>query len=169
MELLAIVAGFGLGATRGGVVAVLGSLVAAAAFYAAGRSIGAQGLTRWISRRSYRSVRQLSVRGSGGIVALHFASVASAGSINLLLGAGRVRFTTYLIGTAVAMAPAMIVLSGFGGLIRRALFDPTLATIAAPIAAAVLLIVAAVSLRALLVFRHFAPAVNRHRDRAEFG
>lgn len=66
-ELLAIAAGVAFGALRGGVVALIGSLTAAVLGYLAGRAIGAQGLTRWISQRSYRSVRQLGPRGVAGM------------------------------------------------------------------------------------------------------
>ena len=99
LELLAIVAGVCFGALRGGIVALIGSLAAAVIGYVAGRAIGAEGLRRWISRRSYRSVRQLGARGVGGVVMLRLASVASAGSIHLVCGAGRIPFATYIAGT----------------------------------------------------------------------
>ena len=95
LELLAIAAGVCFGAVRGGFVGLVGSLAAAVIGYVAGRAIGAAGLTHWMSRRSYRSVRQLSARGVIGLVVLRLASVASAGSIHLLCGAGRVPFATY--------------------------------------------------------------------------
>ena len=53
-SLLAVVAGAWLGWLRGGLVALLASLVIAAIGYAIGRAIGPGGLPRWMSRRAYR-------------------------------------------------------------------------------------------------------------------
>jgi uncharacterized membrane protein YdjX (TVP38/TMEM64 family) len=169
LELLAVLAGVVLGMRRGGAVALAGSVAAAAIGYAAGRAIGAQGLTSWISRRSYRSVRQLSAHGVGGVVALHLANVASAGAVHLLCGAGRVPLLTYLAGTIVSLAPAIVALSGLGGLLRATLLDPTLSNGFATIGAATLLLALTIGLRTLLVVRQFAPAVSSHRRRVEFG
>ena len=51
---------------------------------------------------------------SVGVVVLRLASVASAGSIHLLCGAGRVPFATYLAGTVIGLAPAVAALSWTG-------------------------------------------------------
>ena len=122
-----------------------------------------------MSQRSYRSVRQLSARGIVGVIALRFASVASAGSIHLACGAGRVPFAIYIAGTAIALAPAVYVLSGLGGLLRHTLLNPSVSNALLTIGAAVLLFALASALRALLLMRQFAPAVSGHRGRAEFG
>jgi phosphatidylserine/phosphatidylglycerophosphate/cardiolipin synthase-like enzyme/uncharacterized membrane protein YdjX (TVP38/TMEM64 family) len=169
LELLAIAAGIAFGALRGGFVALIGSLAAAVIGYVAGRAIGATGLTHWISRRSYRSVRQLSARGVGGLVVLRLASVASAGSIHLLCGAGRVPFATYVAGTVIGLAPAIAALSGLGGLLRHTFLNPSVSNGFITIGAAVLLFALASGLRTVLLIRQFAPAVSSHRERAEFG
>jgi phosphatidylserine/phosphatidylglycerophosphate/cardiolipin synthase-like enzyme/uncharacterized membrane protein YdjX (TVP38/TMEM64 family) len=169
LELLAIAAGVLFGASRGGVVALAGSLAAAVIGYLAGRAIGAEGLTRWVSPRSFRSVRQLGARGIGGVIVLRLASVASAGSIHLLCGAGGVRFATFMTGTAIALVPVVAALSGVGGLLRRTLLDPSLSNGLATIGASVLLLAVASGMRTFLLLRQFAPAISSHRGRAEFG
>jgi phosphatidylserine/phosphatidylglycerophosphate/cardiolipin synthase-like enzyme/uncharacterized membrane protein YdjX (TVP38/TMEM64 family) len=169
LELLTIAAAVCFGPVRGGIVALIGSLVAAIIGYFAGRAIGAAGLTKWISPRSYRSVRQLSARGVVAVVLLRLASVASAGAIHMLSGAGRVPFARYLTGTVIALAPTVAVLSALGGLLRRTLLNPTVANGLITIGAAVLLFALVSSLRAVLLVRQFAPAVSSHRTRAEFG
>jgi hypothetical protein len=68
LELTVITAGVVFGVREGSVVAVIGSLAAAAIGYVAGRVIGPAGLTHWMSRRSYRSARQLGARGVMGVV-----------------------------------------------------------------------------------------------------
>jgi phospholipase D1/2 len=167
--LLAIVAGVAFGALRGGLVAVLGSLALAAVGYAAGHALGPDGVARWMSRRSYRSARQLGGRGVAGIVVLRLASVASAGSIHLLCGAGRLPFATYLAGTLIGLAPVIVALAGLGGVLRSALVRPSVETAAIGIGAALLVSVLAAGLRTFLLVRQFSPSMSGQRHRAEFG
>lgn len=169
LELLAVAAGVCFGALRGSVVAVIGSATVAVIGYGAGRVIGAHGLTRWISRSSYRSVRQLSARGVSGVILLRLASIASAGAIHLLCGAGRVPFAAYLTGTIISVLPVVAALCWLGGLLRQTLVHPSVSNGLATIGAAVLLSVVASGLRTLLLIRQFAPAMSSHRTRAEFG
>jgi len=169
LELLAIAAGVMLGARDGSLVALCGSLVLSAVGYAAGRAVGPSVAARWMSRRSYRSARQLGGRGVLGIVVLRLASVASAGSIHLLCGAGRVPFMTFMAGTLVGLAPAMFALVGLGTLVRRALLHPSLENVAIIGGAALLLGAAAAVLRTFLLVRQFSPSVSGQRHRAEFG
>jgi uncharacterized membrane protein YdjX (TVP38/TMEM64 family) len=169
LELMAVAAGVLFGALRGGFVALVGSLLAAAIGYVAGRAIGAAGVTRWMSRRSYRSVRQLGARGIVGVVVLRLASVATAGSIHLLCGAGRVPFASYIVGTAIGLVPSIAALIGLGALVRHALLNPSVLNGVMTIVATLILIAGAAALRTLLLARQFAPSVSHHRARAEFG
>jgi phosphatidylserine/phosphatidylglycerophosphate/cardiolipin synthase-like enzyme/uncharacterized membrane protein YdjX (TVP38/TMEM64 family) len=169
LELLAIAAGALLDIPRGAVVAQLGSLAVAAIGYGVGRAIGPAGLPRWMSRQSYRSARQLGGRGMMGVLVLRLASVATSESINLLCGAGRVPFATYMSGTLLALVPAVAALSGLGALLRRTILEPTTAHALVTIGAAILLTAAAAMLRTLLLIRQFAPSVSHQRARAEFG
>ena len=122
-----------------------------------------------MSQRSYRSVRQLSVHGVVGVIFLRFVTVASAGSIHLACGAGRIPFGTYITGTTIALAPAVYALSWLGGLLRQTLLSPTASNGLLTIAAAVLLLAVVWVVRAILLIRQFAPAVSSQRGRAEFG
>jgi phospholipase D1/2 len=169
LEVVAIVAGVVFGFLRGSLVALLGALIGAAIGYAAGRAMGPAGVTRWMSRRSYRSARQLGAQGVVGVIVLRLASVASAGSVHLLCGAGRVPLATYAIGTAIGLAPVIAALSGLGGLLRHILLHPTVSNGVITVGTALLLIGVAAGLRAFLLIRQFAPSVARQRDRAEFG
>ena len=169
IELLAIGSGVAFGGLRGGLVAFAGSLVGAVAGYAAGRAIGPTGLARWMSRRSYRSGRQLGARGIVGVIVLRLAGVASAGAIHLLCGAGRVPFTRYMVGTVIGLAPPIAVLTGLGALLRQTVTHPSLSSALTTIGATGLVIAAAAGLRTFLLIRQFAPSLTRHRGRAEFG
>ena len=169
LEVLAIAAGVMCGASRGAGVALAGSFLAAAAGYWIGHAVGPARLGSWLSRRSYRSIRQLGSRSVSGVVALHLAAVASAGAIHLLSGAGRVPFVTYLSGTSIGLAPSVVVLTGLGGLLRRTLLDPSITNASMTIGAALVLLVCVAALRKVLLIRQFAPSVSSHRNQAEFG
>jgi phosphatidylserine/phosphatidylglycerophosphate/cardiolipin synthase-like enzyme/uncharacterized membrane protein YdjX (TVP38/TMEM64 family) len=169
LELLAIAAGVGFGGLRGGYVALVGSLATGVVGYLAGRAIGADGLIRWMSLRSYRSVGQLSARGAAGVALLRLTGVTSAGSVHLACGAARTPFPTYMVGTAAGLTPAVVALSALGGLLRRALLNPSMTNGMATIGAAVLLFALASALRGVLLVRQFASATSSHRGRAEFG
>jgi phospholipase D1/2 len=169
LELLTIAAGVLLGARQGAVVALLGSLAAAALAYAVGRAFGLARLAPWISRRSYRSVSQLGARGVIGVLVLRLASVASAGSIHLLCGAGRVPFAAFLAGTAIGLIPAVAALTGLGALVRHTVLHPSLTNALMTVGAALALTACAVTLRTFLLIRQFAPSISGHRARAEFG
>lgn len=169
LELLTVAAAVAFGALRGGMVAAIGSLALAVIGYLAGRAIGAAGVARWISRRSYRSARQLGAQGVVGVIVLRLSSVAGTGAINLLCGAGRGSFVSFIAGTVIGVAPAIVALSALGGLLRDALVRPSMANGLATIGAAVLLLMLASAMRTLLLIRQFAPSVAGHRERAEFG
>ena len=169
LELMAIAAGVILDGPRGAMATLLGALVGAALGYMLGRQIGPARLPRWMSRRSYRSARQLGARGVIGVLVLRLASVATSGSIHLLCGAGRVPFSTFMAGTLLAFVPAIAALAGLGALLRQTLLVPTTWNVVQTIVAAILLTTAAAILRTLLLIRQFAPSVSQQRARAEFG
>ena len=169
LELMAIAAGVMLGPLHGGAVALVGSLAGAAIGYGAGHAIGPAGLARWMSRRSYRSGRQVGARGVAGVLVLRLSSVASAGAIHLLCGALRVPLAAYAAGTAIAMVPEVAALSGLGALLRHTLLQPSLWNGLITIGAALLVIAFAAVLRAVLLARQFAPSLSQHRSQAEFG
>ena len=169
LELLTVAAGLLLGPVLGGTVALAGSLAAAVAGYGIGRAIGPAGLTRWMSRRAYHSMRQLGAQGIGGVVALRLASVASAGAVHLVAGARRMPFATYLAGSAIGLTPVIAALSWLGGLLRAAFVEPSLWNGLAVVGVGVALIAVAAALRTFLLLRQFAPSVTSHRERAEFG
>ena len=125
----------------------------------AGRAIGVPGVAQWVSRRSCRSVRQLGARDVIGVLVLRLSSVASAGAVHLLCGAGRVPFTACMAGTIIAMTPPLVALSALGGVFRDALLAPSMANALSTITLAVLLIVLAGAIRTLLLIRQFAPSV----------
>jgi uncharacterized membrane protein YdjX (TVP38/TMEM64 family) len=169
LELLAAAAGLFLGMHPGVLIALLGSWTAAAIGYLVGRAIRPASLARWMTRRAYRSARQLGARGIGGVVILRLASIASAGSVHLLCGAARVPFATYMAGSLVGLTLVVVALSMLGGVIRAAILQPSWASGLAAGGAALLVAGLAAGLRTALLLRQFSPSWLRQRERAEFG
>ena len=104
-----------------------------------------------------------------GVLVLRLASVASAGAIHLLCGAGRVPFAAFLAGTAIGLIPAVAALTGLGALVRHTMLHPSITNALITVGAALALTACAVTLRTFLLIRQFAPSVSGHRARAEFG
>jgi len=169
LELVLIATGLFFGAARGGVIAIGGSLALAIVGYAAGRLLGPAKVGRWVSRTSFRSIRQVGANGVRGVAMLRLTGVASAGAVHLLCGAGRVPFAAYLTGTAIGLVPAIAALNGLGALLGSTLLAPTPQNAAMTVLAALGVLACALALRALLLIRQFAPTMSRHRARAEFG
>jgi uncharacterized membrane protein YdjX (TVP38/TMEM64 family) len=169
LELVLVVTGLLFGAGHGALIAAGGSLALAIAGYMGGRLLGPVAVGRWVSRKSFRSIRQVGASGVGGVAMLRLAGVASAGAVHLLCGAGRVPFGAYLAGTAIGLVPAIVALSGLGALLGNTVIAPTVANAVTTVLAALGVFGCALALRAFLLVRHFAPAMSRHRARAEFG
>ena len=169
LELLAVAAGLTLGFTQGVVVALLGSWIGAVVGYLAGRVITPANLSRWMSRRSYRSIRQLGARGVGGVAILRLVSIASAGAVHLVCGAVGVPVAAYLAGSLIGLTPIVVALSAVGALVRVAILQPSWASWSAVGGIALVLVGLAFALRTVLLLRQFSPTVSRQRERAEFG
>jgi phospholipase D1/2 len=169
LELVAIAAGLLLGFVPGGFVVFLGSLVAAVLGYVAGRVIGPERLSRWMSRASFRKGRQLGALGVKGVVMLRLSALMTAGAAHLLCGAGRVPVGSYMAGTVIGLLPSLVVLTAIGTLLRRTLLDPSLESALTTIGAVLVVSILALVVRTVLVIRQFTPANASQRQRAEFG
>jgi phosphatidylserine/phosphatidylglycerophosphate/cardiolipin synthase-like enzyme/uncharacterized membrane protein YdjX (TVP38/TMEM64 family) len=169
LELAVIATGVLVGVSRGLVVSVVGSIALALCGYALGRWLGPATANRWISRRSHRLVQQLGLHGTTGIAMLRLAGVASGGSVHLAAGAARVPVVQYLAGTAIGMLPAVAALTVLGALLGDTLLDPTVGNLLATLSGSLVVLAAALALRAFVLMRQFRPAMARHRARTEYG
>ncbi len=169
IDLLAIVAALFLGVVRGGAIVLAGAMAVAAVGYLAGRLIGAPQIGRWMSRRSYQSIRQFGADSVAGIARLMLAGVAGATSVHLAAGALRVPLASYVAGTAVALVLKIAALAGLGGVIREAIANPSAVTVLAAVGSALVLAIVVLGLRALFLTRQFAASVSGHRRSSAFG
>jgi uncharacterized membrane protein YdjX (TVP38/TMEM64 family) len=169
LELLALLAGVACGSAVGGTAALAGGWLGAVVGYLVGRAVGPGRLMSWMSRRAYRSARQLGAHGALGVAMLRLMSVASARSVHLVCGATRAPVWAYLLGSAVGLAPTMFVLAGVGSLFGSAFHDPSWTNGLIAVAGAIGACALAFAVRALLVARQFSPTLRRHGTQAEFG
>ena len=169
VEFLVLVSAVAFGPTRGAAVSAIGSIGAAVSGYVAGRALGPSVVMRWLGSRTYRMGRQLVAPGPTAVAAMRLATIATAMSVHLLCGAGKVRFRDYLAGSLVGLVLPVLALSVLGGLLRSTLLEPTIWNGLQTIGFAALLAAATFAIRAALLIRQFAPFTARHRSRAEFG
>lgn len=169
LELVAIAMGLLLGLASGVLVVAGGSIIAASIGYIAGRFLGPNRLSRWMSRASFRKGRQLGAMGAKGVALLRLSALMPAAAAHLLCGAGRVPFGAYMAGTAFGLLPSLVVLTAIGALLRRTLIEPSLWNGLTTIGAVLVVLILAFGLRAVLVIRQFTPSKAGQRRRAEFG
>ncbi|MCF8004948.1 MAG: VTT domain-containing protein [Chromatiaceae bacterium] len=97
----------------GALIALGGSVLAAAAGYQIGHFTGAGTAEKRLGGRLSDLRQRLAKRGIFTVVVLRIVPVAPFAILNLIAGAIQVRFRDYLIGTLVGMAPAVIAMALF--------------------------------------------------------
>lgn len=105
-------------------VASCGVLLSAAATYLAGRALGRRALERRMGRRAREVSRALADRGVIAVAALRMLPVAPFTLVNLVVGASRIGLGDYLIGTALGMAPGLVMLTLLGTQLADVLAAP---------------------------------------------
>jgi phospholipase D1/2 len=112
------------------IYALAGCLASAAVIYGLGRTIRRDTLRRisgsWLNNIS----RHLSKRSFLTIASMRLIPMAPFPLMNLVLGACRVRFSHYMLGTLIGMAPGIIAISVFAGSLLDAIRNPGVASYA---------------------------------------
>jgi phosphatidylserine/phosphatidylglycerophosphate/cardiolipin synthase-like enzyme/uncharacterized membrane protein YdjX (TVP38/TMEM64 family) len=110
--------------------ALAGCLASAAALFWVGR-LGGQ---RWVRRFGGRFVnkvsRKLSDQGILAVAVIRVIPAAPFSVVNVVAGASHLRFTDYMIGTALGMAPGTLAFSLLGSQLERTLREPSATSIA---------------------------------------
>ena len=106
-------------------VAFGGCLASAAVSYAVGSRLGRDTIRRLGGKRLNRLNRRLARRGILAVAMIRNLPVAPFTMVNLLAGASRIRFTDYIIGTAVGMLPGILAITAFADRVSAAVKDPT--------------------------------------------
>ena len=139
---ISIACGALFGPLPGGGYALAAALLAAAGTYAAGRLLGRDPVSGWLSRHPGRTARLdawLARRGLPAVVLVRMMPLAPYGLIGYLYGTTSVRTRHYLAGTAIGATPSALSYAAVGA----AVVNPTGATLLAYAPAALGLLVSA--------------------------
>jgi uncharacterized membrane protein YdjX (TVP38/TMEM64 family) len=106
-------------------VSLVGALASAAVVYGIGAKF-ARGLAHHAFGPALkRTSAALEARGILAVAAIRTVPIAPFTVVNLAAGSIGLRFTGYMIGTALGLAPGIIVLTAFGSQLRSVWQDPT--------------------------------------------
>jgi uncharacterized membrane protein YdjX (TVP38/TMEM64 family) len=117
------------GAWLGFAYAAVGALASAAVTYAVGAWLGTNALRHLIGPRLSRIRRGIAQRGILAVMSIRLVPVAPFTVVNLVAGALRVPVVDYLVGTALGLAPGLVVISLLGDQVFQILSDPSLSEI----------------------------------------
>jgi phospholipase D1/2 len=114
-----------LGPVLGFATALTGCLASAAALFWVGRLAGRRWVRRFGGRFVNKISRRLADQGILAVAVIRVIPVAPFSVVNVVAGASHLRFTDYLIGTVLGMAPGTLAFSLLGGQLERTLREPT--------------------------------------------
>ncbi|HEX2530111.1 MAG TPA: VTT domain-containing protein [Burkholderiaceae bacterium] len=150
VTLMIAVTGIVFGPMLGGLYAVAGTLLSAAATYGIGRRLGRRTVMRIVGPRINTLSRRIARRGILTMVIVRVLPVAPFSVVNVVAGVSGIHFRDYLIGTLVGMAPGILMTVTFVHHLAEAIRNPSAGTITVLGAVAALLVGAAIGLQRLL-------------------
>lgn len=132
------------------VYAALGALVSAVVGYLIGAWLGKDMLRDWLGPRLDRIRARIVKRGVLTVAAVRVVPIAPFTLVNLVAGASQIRLQDFVAGTALGLAPGLIVMSAMGHQVFQMLTQPTFGNVAALGAAIVGWIVVSIGVQVLL-------------------
>ena len=99
------------GPILGNAYSLAGWVSASAMGYSAGRAMGRDLLRKLASPRLDRFLRRAEGRGLASVLTVRLLPVAPFSVINLFVGASRIRFRDFMVGTVIGRIPGMIMLA----------------------------------------------------------
>ena len=142
-------------APLGPVYALCGALASAAAGYGMGRALGRDAVRRLAGAHLNAITRRLARQGVLAIAILRLVPVGHYSIVNAVAGASRVRLRDFLFGTAMGVAPLIVLAFAVVNRARAALLDPGLVTYAALAA-----VTGIIAVGALVIWRRFGAAAQ---------
>ena len=113
-----------LGGWEGLLPVALGAYSTTLTGYLLGRVAGRSTVRVVAGRRLNRLSRKLSRHGVSAVAAVRLLPVASAQLVNLVCGASKIRWGSYLLGSLLGILPGVLLLSLLGEGARRLLLEP---------------------------------------------
>jgi len=105
--------------------AALGALASAALTYAIGALLGKAIMHDMLGRRMQRLRGLLQRQGVLTVAAIRLVPIAPFAVVNAAAGALRVRFADFMGGTAIGLAPGLLLMSALGHQIAQIVMRPT--------------------------------------------
>jgi uncharacterized membrane protein YdjX (TVP38/TMEM64 family) len=120
------VTGIVFGPLVGGLYALGGTVLSAAATYAIGRAIGRNAVSRVAGGRLDRISQRIGRHGLLAIVAIRVIPVAPFSIVNMVAGASHISFRHFMLGTILGMAPGIAATVVFADRLSATLKHPTI-------------------------------------------
>jgi phospholipase D1/2 len=105
--------------------AASGAMLSAIATYAVGALLGKETLRQVLGRRMRGIRRVMKRQGVLTVAAIRLVPIAPFAVVNAVAGALQVRFIDFVCGTAIGMAPGLLLMSALGHQITQVLIRPT--------------------------------------------
>lgn len=105
--------------------AVVGVLASASLVFSIGWLLGKRPLQAVLGPRLEAIQQKIVGNGIVAVALVRMLPVAPFSLVNLVAGAGGIRFFDFIAGTVLGMAPGLIAMSAFGGQIADVLEEPT--------------------------------------------
>ena len=106
-------------------LALSGALASASVMYLIGAKLARGIVQRAFGSAMKRASSALENRGMLAVAAVRLVPIAPYSLVNLAAGSIGIRFTDYLIGTAIGLAPGTIMLTAFGSQLRELWTQPS--------------------------------------------
>lgn len=130
VTVLIIATGIVFGPWLGAVYALGGALVSAAVTFSIGQRLGRNTVRELAGPQLNRITRRLARKGVMAIAVIRMLPLAPFTVVNAVLGASRIRLRDFLAGTAIGMAPGIIVTVTFVDRVAAAVTEPGVGTYA---------------------------------------
>ena len=150
LTVLVVASALILGSWQGFGLALAGALISAMLAFTLGHILSRDMLTQLTGSRVARLSKRISERGIPAVIILRLVPVAPFTVINLVAGASHLGPGQFLVGSALGLAPGILVLTLFSDSLYKAVTDPGLASLGVLAVVAVLVIGATLGLRRML-------------------
>jgi phospholipase D1/2 len=121
--IVATAAAFGI--WPGLLYAAVGAMVSAFLTYLVGRKMGPRLLRKIIGPRINKVSRSIARNGIMAVTLVRLMPVAPFTLVNLVAGAIRIPLLDYMVGTALGLAPGLILMTALGDRLLRIMTDPS--------------------------------------------
>lgn len=125
ITILIALTGMTLGPVLGGACAAAGCLGSAALTFGIGTLLGENGLRKMMGKKLNRLSKGMADKGVLAVAGLRLLPVAPFTAINLVAGATHIRLFDFLAGTALGMAPGILIISVLGDRLREVWQNPS--------------------------------------------